>query len=63
VETIMGLLHRKSRTERMVQQIATGTTNAMRRGAVRNSLAAAAAAIGVSAASAVVSSRRQKDKK
>ncbi|MEV0797808.1 MULTISPECIES: hypothetical protein [unclassified Kribbella] len=59
----MGLLHRKSRTERIVGQIATGTTNAMRRGAVRNSVAAAAAAIGVSAASAVVSSRRQKDKK
>ncbi|MEU4287916.1 hypothetical protein AB0E63_06825 [Kribbella sp. NPDC026596] len=59
----MGLLHRKSRTERIVDQIATGTTKAMRRGAVRNSLAATAAAIGVSAASAVVSSRRQKDKK
>lgn len=59
----MGLLHRKSRTERVVGQIATGTANAMRRGAVRNGLAAAAAAIGVSAASAVVSSRRQKDKK
>jgi hypothetical protein len=59
----MGLLHRKSRLERMVEPIATGATNAMRRGAVRNSLAAAAAAIGMSAASAVVSSRRQKDKK
>lgn len=59
----MGLLHRKSLPERMVEQIATGTTNAMRRGAVRNGLAAAAAAMGVSAASAVVSSRRQKDKK
>ena len=59
----MGLLHRKSRTERMVEQIATGATNAMRHGAVRNGVAAAAAAIGVSAASAVVSSRRQKDKK
>jgi hypothetical protein len=47
----------------MVEQIATGTTNAMRRGPVRNGLAAAAAAIGVSAASAVVSSRRQKGKK
>jgi hypothetical protein len=59
----MGLLHRKSRWERMVEPVATGATNAMRRSAVRNSVAAAAAAIGMSAASAVVSSRRQKDKK
>jgi hypothetical protein len=47
----------------MVEPIATGATNAMHRSAVRNSLAAAAAAIGMSAASAVVSSRRQKDKR
>lgn len=59
----MGLLHRKSRWERIVEPVATGATQAMRRSAVRNSVAAAAAAIGVSAASAVVSSRRQKDKK
>jgi hypothetical protein len=59
----MGLLHRKNRWERMVEPIATGATKAMRRSAVRNSLAAAAAAIGMSAASAVVSSRRQKDKR
>jgi hypothetical protein len=59
----MGLLHRKSRWERMVEPIATGATSAMRRRAVRNSVAATAAAIGMSAASAVVSSRRQKDKK
>ncbi len=59
----MGLLHRKSKWERMVEPIATGATTAMRRSAVRNSLAAAAAAIGMSAASAAVSSRRQKGKK
>jgi hypothetical protein len=59
----MRLLHRKSRWERVAKPIATGTTNALRRGAVRNGVAAAAAAIGMSAASAVVSSRRQKDKK
>lgn len=59
----MGLLHRKSRWERMVEPIATGATHVMRRTAVRNGIAAAAAAIGMSAASAVMSSRRQKDKK
>jgi len=59
----MRLLHRKSRWERLVEPLAAGATNAMRRGAVRNSLAAGAAALGMTAASAVVSSRRQKDKK
>jgi hypothetical protein len=59
----MGLLHRKSRWEKLVEPVATGATSAIRRGAVRNGLAAAAAAVGMSAASAVVSSRRQKDKK
>ena len=60
----MGLLHRKSRWERLVEPVATGVTSATRRSAVRNSLAAAGAAVGVSVASAVVSSaRRQRDKK
>jgi hypothetical protein len=59
----MRLLHRKSRWKRLAKPIAAGTTNAIRRAPVRNGLAAAAAAIGMSAASAVVSSRRQKDKK
>ncbi|QNE18569.1 hypothetical protein F1D05_12455 [Kribbella qitaiheensis] len=59
----MGLLHRKSRWERIAEPVATAANNAVHRGAVRNGVAAAAAAIGMSAASAVVSSRRNKDKK
>jgi hypothetical protein len=59
----MKLFHRKSRWERLVEPVATGATNAIRRTPVRGGVAAALAAIGMSAASAVVSSRRQKDKR
>jgi hypothetical protein len=60
----MGLLHRKSRLERLIEPVAAGVTSATRPSAVRNGLVAAGAALGVSIASAVVSSaRRQRDKK
>ncbi len=59
----MDLWHRKSRWERLIEPIAMTVTSATRRSAVRNGLAAAGAAVGVSVASAVVSSvRRQRDK-
>ncbi len=59
----MGLFHRKSRWEQLVEPIAIGVMSVTRRGAVRNGLAAAGAAVGVSVASAVVSSVRRRDKK
>jgi hypothetical protein len=60
----MGLLNRKSRWERLIEPVAAGVTSATRRSTVRKGLAATGAAIGVSVASAVVSSvRRQQDKK
>ncbi len=59
----MGLFHRKSRWERLIEPIAIGVTSATHRGAVRSGLAAAGAAVGVSVASAVVSAVRRRDKK
>jgi hypothetical protein len=60
----MGLLHRKSRWERLIEPVATGVADATRRSGVRKGLAATGAAVGVSVASAVVSSmRRQQAKK
>jgi cytolysin (calcineurin-like family phosphatase) len=60
----MGLLNRKSRWERLIEPVAAGLSDATRRSNVRKGLAATGAAIGVSVASAVVSSvRRQQDKK
>lgn len=60
----MSLLHRKSRWARLIGPVATGVTSATRRGTVRNGLVAAGAAVGVSVASAVVSSmRRQREKR
>jgi hypothetical protein len=60
----MGLLHKKSRWERAIEPVAVAATRAMRTGVVRSGLVAAGAAVGMSVASAVVSSmRRQRDKK
>jgi hypothetical protein len=55
----MGLLHRKSRWERMIEPVAGGGAS---RGFVKSGLAAVGTFVGVTLASAVVSSiRRPRD--
>jgi hypothetical protein len=55
----MSIFHRKSRWERLIEPVAAGATA---RGVVRSSLAAVGTFVGVTVASAVVSSvRRSRD--
>jgi hypothetical protein len=55
----MGLIHRKSRWERLIEPVASGDTV---RSVVKSGLAAVGTFVGVTVASAVVSSiRRPKD--
>jgi len=55
----MGLIHRKSRWEKLIEPVAAGATA---RGVVKSGLAAVGTFVGVTVASAVVSSiRRPRD--